>query len=460
VRGEVIGRSLALALLLAGAGVTGIATAAVPCAECVTAGAASDTLRVPSGTPLAGYGSMKRRLLLPDVFDRHAHAFWFKPSIGERDPLMTRALVLEAGATRLAWVTLDLIAVDRAFVDMVRDRLTRSGVPATALVVSASHTHSGPGAFMGSGLVGFVAVDRLDPEVRDALVASAVSAIQRADRARAPALVAATSVSAPAVTVSRLGKPLDLEIVVLKLTALSGSPLALVWNFTIHGTMLSASNLRLSGDVMGIASARLEQKLGVPALFVNGAVGDVSPARHGEAAMIETAAALAAAVEVGWTQARPGPVTTLRVAERRVQLPAAAVSLERCFGSWVPRFFAVPLGRAMPRAVSLVAGALGDTAWVTVPGELQTALGQTIKREAHARFASVVVAGLSNDYLGYFTTPEDARGGKYVACATVYGRSAGRCLTEAAIDLLRGLGPKSGSATRAAATCEPGTGSR
>ena len=67
-----IGRSLALALLLAGAGVTGIATAAVPCAECVTAGAASDTLRVPSGTPLAGYGSMKRRLLLPDVFDRHA----------------------------------------------------------------------------------------------------------------------------------------------------------------------------------------------------------------------------------------------------------------------------------------------------------------------------------------------------------------------------------------------------
>ena len=114
----------------------------------------------------------------------------------------------------------------------------------------------------------------------------------------------------------------------------------------------------------------------------------------------------------------------------------------------------------MPRAVSLVAGALGDTAWVTVPGELQTALGQTIKREAHARFASVVVAGLSNDYLGYFTTPEDARGGKYVACATVYGRSAGRCLTEAAIDLLRGLGPKSGSATRAAATCEPGTGSR
>jgi neutral ceramidase len=460
VRGEVIGRSLVLGLLLGAAGVTAIAAAADRCAECVTAGAASETLRVPPGTPLAGYGAMKRRLLFPDVFDRYAHAFWFKPSLGERDRLVTRALVLEAGATRLAWVALDLIAVDGTFVQAVQDRLARAGVPAAALVVSASHTHSGPGAFMDSAVMGFVAVDRLDAEVRDVLVASAVSAIRQADRARAPALAAATSVSAPAVTASRLGKPLDPEIVVLKLTTLSGSPLALVWNFAIHGTMLSASNRRLSGDVMGVASARLEQKLGVPALFVNGAVGDVSPARHGEAAMVETAAALAAAVEAGWTQARPVPVTTLQVAERRVRLPAAAVSLERCLGSWVPGFFAVPLGSAMPRAVSLVAAALGDTAWVTFPGELQTALGQTIKREAHARFASVVVAGVSNDYLGYFTSRADARSGKYVACATVYGPPVGRCLTEAAIDALRGLRPESGAAPRTASTCDPGTESR
>src|SRR5436309_2911857 len=336
VRGEVIGRSLVLGLLLAGAGITGPATAAERCTECVTAGAASDTLRVPPGTPLAGYGAMKRRLLFPNVFDRHAHAFWFVPATGERDPLVTRALVLEAGATRLAWVTLDLVAVDGAFVAALRERLARAGVPATALVVSASHTRSGPGAFMSSSLVGFVAVDRFDPEVRDALVASAVSAIRQADRARTPALVAATSGSAPAVTASRLGKPLDPEIVVLKLTTLSGSPLA----------------------------------------------------------------------------------------------------------------------PAMPRAVSLVAAALGDTAWVTFPGEPQTALGQTIKREARRHFASVLVAGVSNDYLGYFTTRQDARDGKYVTCATVYGHAVGHCLTEAATDVLRGLRPESGAAPRAASTCD------
>ena len=454
-----IGRSLVLSLLLACVGTTTVATAGERCADCVSAGAASGTLRVPPGTPLAGYGAMKRRLLFPDVFGRAPHAFWFKPSTGERDPLVTRALVLEAGGTRLAWVALDLIAVDGSFMRALEARLARAGVPRATLVVSASHTHSGPGAFMDSAVMGFVAVDRLDPEVRDAVVESAVSAIQRAERAKTPALAAAVSVSAPAVTVSRLGRAIDPEIVVLKLTALDGSPRALVWNFAIHGTMLSPANLRLSGDVMGLASARLEQKLGVPTLFVNGAVGDVSPARHGEAAMADTAAALAAAVEDGWSRARPGPVTTLKVAERTVRLPAAAVSLERCLGAWVPGFFAIPLGSAMPRVASLVAAALGETAWVTFPGELQTALGQAIKRDARARFASVVVAGLSNDDLGYFTTGDAARAGSYVACATVYRRTTGRCLAEAAIGLLRELDGESSSA-RTASACDTTGGAR
>jgi hypothetical protein len=114
-------------------------------------------------------------------------------------------------------------------------------------------------------------------------------------------------VSAPAVTVSRLGKALDPEIVVLKLTTVGGTPLALVWNFAIHGTMLSAGDLRLSGDVMGVASARLEQKLGAPALFVNGAVGDVSPAHHGERAMLDTARSCPRRSKPAGRKRGPGP---------------------------------------------------------------------------------------------------------------------------------------------------------
>ena len=155
------------------------------------------------GPMLAGYGAAKRRLLFPDILGRYAHAFWFKPSVGGRDPITAKALVLATPGARLAWVTLDLIAVDGAFVRAVQDRLTRAGVPPTTLIVSASHTHSGPGAFMQSRLMGFVAVDRLDPAVRDALVDAAASAVQQAERVRGPALAAAATVNAAGLTASR-----------------------------------------------------------------------------------------------------------------------------------------------------------------------------------------------------------------------------------------------------------------
>ena len=88
------------------------AAAQSACAGCVVAGAGRAPLTVPAGTPLAGYGGMPRRLLLPDVLDRYPHAFWLKPGRSEHDGLAARALVLERDGTRVIWVAVDLIAVD------------------------------------------------------------------------------------------------------------------------------------------------------------------------------------------------------------------------------------------------------------------------------------------------------------------------------------------------------------
>ena len=99
------------------------------CAGCVVAGAGRAPLMVPAGTPLAGYGGMPRRLLLPDVLDRYPHAFWLKPGRSEHDGLAARALVLERDGTRVIWVAADLIAVDRAFTETVTIRLARKRTP-------------------------------------------------------------------------------------------------------------------------------------------------------------------------------------------------------------------------------------------------------------------------------------------------------------------------------------------
>jgi hypothetical protein len=413
---------------------------AAPHGETLRAGAATVAFKIPDGTPLAGYGSIRRRLLLPDVFGRYPHAFWFKPHDGELDAPAARALVLEDGSSRLVWVAVDLIAVDRALVAATRQRLEAAGVRPGTLIVSASHTHSGPGAFLDSALMGLVAVDRYEDAVRGALIEAVVDAVRRADAARVPARVGVASLPGPDLTTGRLGRPVDPDIGVLRLVSPAGAPIALLWNYAIHGTMLGARNLKYSGDVMGVASRELERRLGVPALFVNGAVGDVSPRRHGHAAALADGSTLARAALDLSERATPAESGALAVRTARVGLPAPHVSLRNCVGRWVPRALTLPLGRAFPPDAELVAVALGDTAWVTIPGELQTALGLEIKREARPLFAHAFIAGVSNDYLGYFLAAEDYARVTYVACASVYGPEAGARLTRAASDLIRTLG--------------------
>jgi neutral/alkaline ceramidase-like enzyme len=421
--------ALGAALMLAAA-----PAAAQPCPDCLEAGAGRAPLGVPAGTPLAGYGSSARRLLFPDVFGRQPHAFWFQPSQGMREPLAARALVLQSADHWVAWVALDLLAVDRVFTAEVDQRLRAAGVPPLTLIISASHTHSGPGAFVDSELMGLLTLDRLDGAVRKALLDAVVAAIRQADAARRPARLATGSAVTPPLVRSRLRQALDPEMLVVRVTGTQNEPVAVVWNYAIHGTTLGPRNLLLSGDVMGEASARLEQALGVPVLFVNGAVGDVSPAHHGERAVAEVGAELAAVAQDAWAAATPVPRPRLAVGLVTATLPAPRLPLRNCLRGWAPRWLTLPLGAIFPRETTLTAVAVGDTGWVTFPGEPQTSLGRAIKEAAAVRHP--LVAGLSNDYLGYFVGAADYDRPTYLSCATIYGPETGGCLAGAAAELL------------------------
>jgi hypothetical protein len=78
-------------------------------------------------------------------------------------------------------------------------------------------------------------------------------------------------------------------------------------------------------------------------------------------------------------------------------------------------------------------------AWITVPGELQTALGQRVKAKGREMFRNVFVSGVSNDYLGYLVTAADYERPSYITCASVYARDTGDQLADRAADLLSEL---------------------
>jgi neutral ceramidase len=401
-----------------------------------TAGASSVEVEVPAGVPLAGYGSFPRRAWIPDVLGRFPNAFWFNPSSGVHDPLRVRALAIESGGLRVFWLSMDLVAVDPTLVADVRARLADAGGVPPTLIVSASHTHSGPGAYAESAFWGFIAAERESAAVRKVIVDGMEKAAREAERRRAPARLAWGKTTVTDVAASRLDQPLDPELGFLKVMAGDGRPIALVWNYAVHGAALGRANSLLSGDLMAEASARLEKETGAPVLFVNGAAGDVSPIKRGWAGVESAGAALASAAIAAWRTVPPGRDLTLTVVQSDVSLPAPAVSLRNCTGRWVPRAARIGLGRALPSVAGLTAVRIGGTAWVTVPGELQTRLGLDIKAAGRRGFDETFIAGYSNDYLGYFLTPQDYGRPSYIACGSLYGETGGEIVRDAAVELL------------------------
>src|SRR5947207_14888478 len=90
------------------------------------AGAATADITPPTGYPMWGYSSRKD-----------------KPAEGVRDPLHARALVLKAGETKVALVSLDLgRAPTRDSMTRIREALKPDAY--AELFVVGSHTHHGP----------------------------------------------------------------------------------------------------------------------------------------------------------------------------------------------------------------------------------------------------------------------------------------------------------------------------
>jgi hypothetical protein len=71
--------------------------------------------------------------------------------------------------------------------------------------------------------------------------------------------------------------PVDRRIGLIRLDKADGNPIALIANYAIHGTVLGPANTEISGDAPGIVSEYVEQKTGVPLLFINGAAGNLAP---------------------------------------------------------------------------------------------------------------------------------------------------------------------------------------
>ncbi|HEX6105359.1 MAG TPA: neutral/alkaline non-lysosomal ceramidase N-terminal domain-containing protein [Gemmatimonadales bacterium] len=256
------------------------------------AGFARVDLTPPPGVGLSGNGPEGRR------------------STGYRTRLHVGALVLEdPGGERIGLVVADLAHVPANLHRLAAARLVeRTGIGADRLLVSATHTHSGPGNFYGERQynANTARVAGYDPRVTDFIVERITAAVERAASELQPAAIAWGETAVHGVTTNRslvafcrnpeaavlcLETPdpraaVDPALVMLRVDALDSRggrrPLGTYSVLALHGTAIPNLNTLYDGDAQHRIVARLAERAGSPGdtavhLLANGAVGDVSP---------------------------------------------------------------------------------------------------------------------------------------------------------------------------------------
>lgn len=101
-------------------------------------------------------------------------------------------------------------------------------------------------------------------------------------------------------------------------------------------------------------------------------------------------------------------------------------------GQKIPAY--TDLAGAMPNAVPITAARIGDRLVVTIPGEMTVEMGRRVRAEAAKQAGvdplHVVLSGLANDFVQYFTTPEEYERQHYEGGSTLYGEYSSNLLME------------------------------
>jgi len=69
----------------------------------------------------------------------------------------------------------------------------------------------------------------------------------------------------------------DRRIGLIRVDHHDGSPMVLIANYPIHGTVLGQQSTLISGDAPGVVASYVEEKIGAPLVFINGGAGDLAP---------------------------------------------------------------------------------------------------------------------------------------------------------------------------------------
>jgi neutral ceramidase len=400
------------------------------------------------------------------------------------DDLHARALIFDDGSALTAFVSVEVIAVSAEFALATRQRVEQAtGIPASHIFLSASHTHCGPvtiNHFFNQG-------QPLDAAYLESLAGGIVAATLAAWKDRRPRTLKSGLVPCNGIAVNRRtqdGLPIDPSAGVILVEEQDGSTAAVAVFYACHTTVLGPNTLSITQDYPYYTLGKLKAVLGahVEALYFNGAEGDLSIGHKSDLSAVgivdafrtfETAQRLgehladAVLVELNRLTVEQ-PAIEVRSATVHLPLknykPLAEMTIERqnallCISSEVsgPEMLATRQRYLFARieeyyamlydnldvpepkhlAVELSVIRLGEAIFVTLPGEIFVRIALNIR--AASSYPETFFLGLTNDYIGYVPDKNATASSGYEVIASRVPWQAGIVLHDAAAELIASL---------------------
>ncbi len=348
-------------------------------------GTAKVDITPPVGLPLAGFGA--------------------RTSTGIHDPILARALAVSNGQNTVVLISLDLLAITDDLFDSVFKKV-RAAVPLPKdhLLITATHTHSGPGN-VGKRFWETLAAGSYNDGVFEMTTDGAARAVIEAYQRLQPATVAYGRADAGGFILNRMIKdgPTDPELSFLVFKTPGGRPIAYIVNFSAHPTLLRSTNRLLSGDFPAVVSRILEESQGpeqVVALYISGAVADQRAHPPNGKNVFERAERMGRELaERVLTAEAPLPAQSLaEVSSSRIPLELPPPQIKINGAHRLP----IWMGRTLlDRSTSIQVVRIGRTLFLAVPCDLGSEIGMSLKQYARGRGFDPIVAGFANDYIGY-----------------------------------------------------------
>ncbi|MCD6597494.1 MAG: neutral/alkaline non-lysosomal ceramidase N-terminal domain-containing protein, partial [Bacteroidales bacterium] len=213
----------------------------------------------------------------------HGYPHVERISKGVHDPLFASALIIDNGITQIGFCAVDVVFISNEITEKVRRRVkNETGIAKQNLMISASHTHSGPVIF--SDIFYDPVVPEADPEYISYLVEKLVYVFLEAFNNKKECKIAITIADGSGVGGNRRSKTdaVDSEVPVVVLKDIATDKVfALSTIYCMHPTILHEDSKLYSADFPGYTREYIKKELGeeVILLYHTGPSGNQSP-RH------------------------------------------------------------------------------------------------------------------------------------------------------------------------------------